>query len=978
MSDAKSQEEEDSHEAPLVEIKLDDSEGLVKPCGEDVLDEPDQEEIKEEPSDDNVPGDLNGKGALVGSDHQLDLDEQKLHWGLEEDLEIQQWSDGSSFKGHMALNLKKGFGEFKWANGETYVGEFYKDHHHGKGIYTWPDGSKFTGTFYLSRKEGYGTMTFTDGRKYQGLYKADLRFGPGVESYTDGCQDVGLWMGQHLFRLCTRVPGSVSMSSFPELCPHFNKDLSNGKYYTDLQEGRSEDPFEYRYQMLLKDDDNFTLPDKIYSYSVDTDHLPITDTQHREFDSNFYTAGNTQEEADDCSSDSMHSASSVKDIYLQVIKHRNRPEHFDWNMCSIMRDDREKFGRKGPRERSAEQLIEMAGLGDLETLSTILRHGLAHVDVSDDSGQTALHAATVNGHNNVINLLLDNGADVNKSNDEGLPALSLCLMLLYSTKSFWPNVAERNLHLYKEEKSDLVLDSSKNENCSGNEMHAEKNGKISPLSDESHQTSVSSKTGASVEKEEADSTTDHHRNKNLRWTMKLLLLRGADPNICSIPMAALFFAVKAADVSTVQLLLECGARTDVRVKTQHGSLTPLHIAAALPVVEGIRITEILLHATADPNASAEDEDFVYDHDRGEIRGALLGFSMKGGLESGLPLYSYFDKSPCVSEEGGRTPLHVACEREDNYKYARDTISLLLAHKAKINTLWSGHSPLSLAIASGNDLAVKELLANGADANLALSRGVGSALCTAVNIDYEKKRTLVARIGLVDRIVKAGASILMPITIGEGKRTSLGTATDYAYFKYFQDKRIAHTPYHALSPEERDTYNGRKQLLEHLGKHTREGVTAKEQEWAKEGLVREANAKGSTKVTAGEGSVPSNRTFFKYCYQCGRSIGVKLSPCLRCYSVFTCSKQCKKKSWEVHKDECQQRTGKLSGKMHSAKGRKISPERRTSAGRKTSPERRTSAGRKTSPGKHLHAEKDSSGREVYGDGIPSTGENYSYN
>ncbi|CAJ0922123.1 unnamed protein product [Ranitomeya imitator] len=321
-------------------------------------------------------------------------------------------------------------------------------------------------------------------------------------------------------------------------------------------------------------------------------------------------------------------------------------------------------------------------------------------------------------------------------------------MLFYSTKSFWPNVAERNLPSYKEEHSDFALDSSKNENCAGNEMDPEKNGEISPLSDESHHTSVSSKTGASVESEEADSAPDHHRNKNLRSTMNLLLLRGADPNICSIPMLALFFAVKAADVSAVWLLLECGARTDVRVKTQHGSLTPLHIAAALPVVEGIRITEILLHAAADPNASAEDEDFVYDHDRGEMSGALLGFSMKGGLESGLPLYSYFDKSPCVSEEGGRTPLHVACEREDNYKYARDTISLLLAHKAKINPLWSGHSPLSLAIASGNDLAVKELLANGADPNLALSRGVGSALCAAVNIDYEKKRTLAARIGLV--------------------------------------------------------------------------------------------------------------------------------------------------------------------------------------------------------------------------------------
>ncbi|XP_063771752.1 ankyrin repeat and MYND domain-containing protein 1 isoform X4 [Pseudophryne corroboree] len=918
------------HETPekdMAHQELDKLDGTVGPLTQYTFDEPNLEEDEEEPEGNNDSEHLNGDEALQGSDKQLGQEEPALHWNVEEDLEVQQWSDGSSYKGNVTMNMKLGFGEFKWANGESYTGEFYKDHHHGTGVYTWPDGSKFTGSFYLSRKEGYGTITFADGKKYQGLYKSDVRFGPGFETYSDGCQDVGIWLSHHLIRLCSAVPGSVSISSFPEFCYPFKEEQYNSENYaSDLEKCQEEDPFEYRYKILLLED-RFTLPDRIYSYSSDMDHLPITPSLHTEFEHHFYRDKFYPEQSSNNISASMHCTNGMRKIYQHVNRHRNSPEHLNWDMCSIMNDDREKFGPKGIGESVAEQLIVMAGAGSYESISTILRLDLAHVDVSDSSGQTALHFATVNGHNKIINLLLDNGADVNKSNDEGLSALSLCLMLLYSTKSFWPNVAERNLPPNKEDISNRTSDSSGNESSVGDEKDIDDKNMMPPVSEQCAITSADDTTDPSVEGQGRDFTANRHRNETLYSTINLLLLRGADPNMCSIPMHALFFTTKAADVNTAQLLLECGARTDVRLYTQYGSLTPLHIAAALPLSDGIRITEILLHAASDPNASAEDEDYVYDQDRLEMPSSVLGFSMKGGHDSGLPLHDYFDKSPRVPEEGGRTPLHVACERQDNYKFAKDTISLLLAHSAKVNNLWSGHSPLSLAIASGNDLAVKELLANGADPNLALSRGVGSALCAAVNITYEKKRTLTARIALVDRLIKAGANILMPIVIGNGKRTVLGTATDYAYYKYFQDKRIAHTPYHALSLEERDIYNSRKQLLEHLGNLTREAAIMKEKEWAKEGIFRgpdvHRDAKTRRKMkepVVEESLLLPQKTFFKYCYQCGRSVGVKLTPCLRCYCVYTCSKQCKKRSWEeLHKDECQQLMGKLSGKMSATKG-----------------------------------------------------------
>ncbi|KAF5925224.1 hypothetical protein HPG69_003241 [Diceros bicornis minor] len=334
-----------------------------------------------------------------------------------------------------------------------------------------------------------------------------------------------------------------------------------------------------------------------------------------------------------------------------------------------------------------------------------------------------------------------------------------------------------------------------------------------------------------------------HRN---RWlTINLLLHRGADPNCCRIPMQVLFFAVKAGDVEGVKLLLENGARTDIQLspevephwRGELQALTPLHIAAALPGEEGVKITELLLHAITDVDARAADQDDVYE------------------------------------------PV----------KCARDVVRLLLSHKANPNMLWSGHSPLSLSIASGNDLIVKELLSQGADPNLFLTKGLGSALCVACDFTYEHQRNMDSKLALIDLLINYGANILNPVMLTQGDKVAVGTVVDYGYFKFYQDRKIAHCPFHSLMPAERETFLARKRLLEYMGIQLRRAVFAKESQWDLKMLY-----------LSKKGGIP----FFKFCYQCGRSVGVRLAPCTRCYGVLTCSKYCKTKAWtDFHKRDC---------------------------------------------------------------------------
>uniref|UniRef100_A0A5F4WHJ5 Ankyrin repeat and MYND domain containing 1 n=1 Tax=Callithrix jacchus TaxID=9483 RepID=A0A5F4WHJ5_CALJA len=525
-------------------------------------------------------------------------------------------------------------------------------------------------------------------------------------------------------------------------------------------------------------------------------------------------------------------------------------------------------------------------------------------------------------HDHIVNLLLDCGADVNKRSDEGLTPLSMCFLLYYPAQSFKPNIAERTVPKPQEppqlavapmlsssftdtslESLNYEVDVPSQGSCelrphvlgsqerslsqgtrqSGNSVdqrsgslngdsplvkgslgHVERGlehvlgntDQYTPCSTETNLESNVCVCSFPIELSQAmleksaqshsllrraspslcTSSSDKGNIRRMalsmverkkRWrTIQLLLRRGADPNVCRVPMQVLFLAVKAGDTDGVGLLLEHGARTDIRFPPQLGTLTPLHIAAALPGEEGVRIVELLLHAITDVDARAADKDDTYQP--GQV--------------------------------------------------------------------------------------VTELLTQGADPNLSLTKGLGSALCVACDLTYEHQRSMDSKLALIDQLISHGADILKPVTLRQGEKVAVGTAVDYGYFKFFQDRKIAHCPFHTLMPAERETFVARKRLLEYMGLRLRKAVFAKESQWDPTWLYlcKRAELIPSHRMKKRDPSLPKGLDvkgreqipFFKFCCLCGRSIGVHLLPCPRCYGVLTCSKYCRTKAWtEFHKKDC---------------------------------------------------------------------------
>lgn len=347
-------------------------------------------------------------------------------------------------------------------------------------------------------------------------------------------------------------------------------------------------------------------------------------------------------------------------------------------------------------------LMEATGLGNVQILEMLLRHGadvnarnLGQKQIDPGAGNTALHYAAELGFKTVAETLINHGATVNAQNAHGKTPLQL------TAEKGFKAVAE----LLLSHQADVQIKDSEG---------------VTAL-----QTAVRAGNRAIVElllanKADVNSTDAHGwtalataaQNGNI-GIMELLLAAKANVNSANdygvTPLIAASFA--PAHLDAARLLLEHGAGVNARI-AQTSSYTTGYTALHLAIAHNNdQLLEQLLDHKADVNIPV---DYL---DNSNIRGStpLIMATYKSEPDIVRLLLDH-QADPNRISQTGATPLHWAAG-QNVQKDWKVIAELLLTHGAEVNARdEKGQTPLHWAVRNNNRGLVELLLAHHADVN----------------------------------------------------------------------------------------------------------------------------------------------------------------------------------------------------------------------------------------------------------------------
>ncbi|KAL5106774.1 hypothetical protein TcWFU_004220 [Taenia crassiceps] len=808
----------------------------------------------------------------------------------------------------------------------------------------------FIGTYWRGLRHGFGISLHSGDNLFMGFYEGDKCSGLGIYLRQSNEIDIGLWKANSLIKASTSAISCIRFFESPLFTRYYSEV---GKLAKEELIGIAEVG-----ALPLPAVGRESFDACIADAAKEVDELPCFQSNRKKD-----TEGNQEFETEPDVPFSRKTTTSTLCL-LSCAKVLSRTPFSVAYLAKICKNE---VKSKGPITGAVESLYRAAEDNDLhsvrETLTNTLdfscrllinqQHSLRlDVNVRDCHGITPLHVASANQSVEVVDFLLSYGADANALTLDGMSPITICVLSYLEKRSTRRKKASHLVELGVGLGSSNVWSRAELVwllGCDGSDPSAPQNDHeartIHSSDDEDYiETNVPElpetvpSTGERVEYgtkpprfdkymscnqylealtreaverptpggaatckskrpcaastlTQATQVTQTHlrgMQRSIRFrarlkTTLLLLQYGADPNIVAQPLPPLIAAARAGDVELSRLLLHFGADPNIRVARQlamtakceftdnrgnayepsTGGLTALHFAVVLPGETGVELTQTLLQGGANATLRASpDASFLVD------------------IESDKA------KWPISTCDSGRTALHLACARTYDRQHSLKIVQLLMDHGADPNLLCNGQCALSLALTCSNDEIVSLLLTYPqTKAGMGLTHGLGSPLCLLLHPVFEHLRSFDSRLALLAKLLAHCSSGLLYHRVIMPHEMVEGNIVDYIHHAYAQVETQL-----LGDPAKRQILHNRHQILTCLATELRKAAFASEMWQRCQGLKRTSSAMQIEEL--------------QFCFHCGRSVRVNLSPCRGCGLVLFCSNSCRRGAWlQWHARQC---------------------------------------------------------------------------